>query len=47
MKKKVKVPYTLIRGDKEEHGELDGFEEDIEVEILAEINLCPFGGKKK
>ena len=46
MKKKVKVPYTLIRGDKVEHGELDGFEEDIEVE-KAEMNLCPFGGKKK
>lgn len=45
--KKVKVPYTLIRGDKVEHGELEGVEEDIEVENLAEINLCPFGGKKK
>ena len=43
--KKVKVPYTLIRGDKVEHGELDGIEEVIEVE--REINLCPFGGKKK
>ena len=40
MMKKVKVPYILIRGDKEEHGELDGFEEDIILEH-PEIIPCP------
>ena len=43
MKKKVKVPYTLIRGDKEEHGELDAILEDIVLEHeIRKIIPCPF-----
>lgn len=43
MKKKVKVPYTLVRGDKEEHGELDAVLEDIVLEPgIREIIPCPF-----
>jgi len=43
--KKLKVSCTRIVGDKVEQSELEGIEEDIEVEKTG-IILCPFGGKK-